>query len=134
MRWYGAEGVEDFSVGVHLSGEEKFVADFVLDAFEVLALFLAAVGFETMGKFFAGELDLLAVVVVLDEADEVAGGKTWIVEDFEGALGGEVAGLVVEPGGFLRRGKRRGRSGILFAAPLEDVAAVETPDGHAGGC
>jgi len=25
------------------------------------------------------------------------------------------------------------RGGVLFAAPLEDVGAVEAPDGHAGG-
>jgi len=96
MRWYGAEGVEDFSVGFHLGGEEKLVADSVLDALEVFALFLAAVGVKAMVELFAGELDLLAVVVVLDEADEMAGGETWIVEDFEGALGGKVAGLFMK--------------------------------------
>jgi len=44
-----------------------------------------------------------------------------------------VAGLVVEPGGFLGIGRRRGRGGVLFAAPLENVGAEEAVDGHAGG-
>jgi len=74
------------------------------------------------------------MVVVLDEADEVTGGEAGIVQDFEGALGGEVAGLVMEPGGFLGTWRRRGRGGVLLASPLEDVGAVEAPDGHAGGC
>jgi len=86
-----------------------------------------------MVELFAGELDLLAVVVVLDEADEVAWGEAGIVEDFEGALGGEVAGLFLERGGLLRTRRRCGWSGILFATPLEDLGAVDTPDGHAGG-
>ena len=105
----------------------------MVDALKVLLLFEAAAGGEAVVKLVAGELVLQAVIVVLDEADEVAGGKEGIVEDFEGALGGEVAGLVVEAGGFLRIGGRAGRGGVLVAAPLEDVGAVEAPDGHAGG-
>jgi hypothetical protein len=105
----------------HLSGGEELGAYLVLDALEVFALFQAAVGGQAMVELFAGELDLQAVVVVLDEADEMAGGEARIVEDFEGALGGEVPGLVVEAGGFLRSGRRRRRGGILVAAPLEDV-------------
>jgi hypothetical protein len=116
-----------------LGGEGLVVADFLVDALKVLLLFEAAAGGEAVVKLVAGELVFAAVVVVLDEADEVAGGEAGVVEDFEGALGGEVAGLVVEAGGFRRIGWRAGRGGVLLAAPLEDVGAVEAPDGHAGG-
>ena len=83
-------------------------------------------------ELVAGELIALAKIVVLDESDEVTGGESGIVEDFDGALGGEVAGVVLEPGGFRGIGGRLG-GGVLVAAPLEDVGAVKAPDGHAGG-
>jgi len=134
MRWYRDEASEVFSKEFHLPGDEDFVADFVVDALIVFASLAVAADFESVVELVAGELDLLAVVVVLDEADEVAGGEAGIVEDFEGALGGEVAGLFVERGGLFRAGRRRRRGGVLFAAPREDVGAVEAPDGHAGGC
>jgi hypothetical protein len=133
MRWYGEEGGEDFAKGFHVGGEEVPVADLVVHVLEVPALFEVAPGGEAVVELVAGELDLLAVVVVLNEADEVAGGEARIVEGLEDALGGEVTGLVLEPGGFLRIGGRRGRGGVLLAAPLENVGAVEAPDRHAGG-
>jgi hypothetical protein len=133
MRWYGEEGGEEFSIKFHLGGEEMFVADSVVDALEVLLLLEAAPDGEAIVELVAGEFHLPAMVVVLEEADEVARGEPGIVEDFEGALGREVTGLVVEAGGFLRTRRRRGRGGVLLAAPLEDVGAVEAPDGHAGG-
>jgi len=133
MRWYGEEGGEDISVEFHLGGEDVLVADLVVQALDVLSLLEASPDGEGVVELVAGELNLLAAVVVLHEADEVAGVDAGIVHDFEGALGGEVSGLVMDPGGFLGTWRRRGRGGVLLAAPLEDVGPVEAPDGHAGG-
>jgi hypothetical protein len=130
MRWYG----EDISIEFHLGGAEVLVADLVVDALEVLAFLEAPPGGEAVVELVAGELDLLAMVVVLDEADKVTRREPGIVEGLEGALGGEVAGMVMEPGGFVGARRRCGRRWVLLAAPLEDVGAVEAPDGHAGGC
>ncbi len=134
MRRYGGESPEKFLNGIPLGGKFDFFADALLNLLEKLALLEATSDGDAVVELIAGELDLLAMVVVLDEADEVAGGELGIVKDFEDALRGEVAGMVMEPGGFLRRGRRCGRGRILLAAPLEDVGAVEAPDGHAGGC
>jgi hypothetical protein len=90
MRWYDEEGGENVAKEFHLGGEEELVADLIVLALVVLALFEVAPNGEAVVELVAGELDLLAVVVVLDEADEVARGEPGIVEDFEGALGGEV--------------------------------------------
>ena len=70
------------------------VADFLVDAAKVLLLFETAAKGEAVVKLVAGELVFPAMIVVLDETDEVAGGEAGIVEDLEGALGGEVAGIV----------------------------------------
>ncbi len=60
---------EELANEFHLSGEEMFVAGFVVDALEVLLLFEAAAEGEAVVELVPGELDLAAVVVVLDEAD-----------------------------------------------------------------
>jgi hypothetical protein len=124
---------EDLSIVFHPGGVELLVADFVVDSLIVFLSFETAPDGEAVVELVAGEFNLPAVVVVLEESDEVARGEMGIVEDFEDTLGGEVAGVVKEPGGFLRTGRRCGRGGVLFATPLEDVGAVEAPDGHAGG-
>jgi len=133
MRWYGEEGVEEVSKEFHLSAVEGAVPDFVVHVLEVLLLFQATADGEAIVELLASELDLLTVGLILDDPDEVPRGEAGIVEDFEGALGGEVAGMVLEAGDFLRCGGSVGRGGVLFASPLEDLGAVETPDGHAGG-
>jgi hypothetical protein len=133
MRWYGEEGGEGFSKEFEVGGEELLVADFVVDAFQGLLFIELAPDGEAVVELVAGELEFLTMVVVLDEADEVSGRKAGIVEGFEDTLGREVSGLVVEPGDFFGTGRRCGWGGVLFAAPLEDVGAVEAPDGHAGG-
>ncbi len=118
MGWYGGEGGEEFLEGFHLGGDEMFFAGFVFDSLEGLLSFEGAADGDAVVELVVGEFDFAAVVVVLEEADEVAGGEPGIVEDFEGALRGEMAGLVVEPGGFRRIGRRCGRGGVLLAAPL----------------
>jgi hypothetical protein len=133
MRWYGGEGGEDFSAHLGLGGGEVLVADLVIDLLEECTLFETAADGETIVKLVAGELDLPAVIVVLEEPDEMAGREVRIVEDLERALDGEMAGLFLEAVDFegIERGGGRGRG--LVAAPLEDVGAVEAPNGHAGG-
>jgi len=73
MRWYGEEGFEEISVRYHLGFEEVLVADSVVHALEALAFFGTAADEESVVELVAGELDLLAMVVVLDEPDEMAG-------------------------------------------------------------
>jgi hypothetical protein len=131
--WNGEEGGEKFSHGVELDGDGGLLAGVFFESLVVIALFVALADVDTIVELVAGELEFLAVVVVLEEADEMAGGEVRIVDCFEGALGGEVAGLVEEAGGLLAGGRTRGRGRVLVAAPLEDVGAVEAPDGHAGG-
>jgi len=133
MGWFGEESGEEFSSGFHLRGEESFFAHCVLDVPTLLDFFGTFADGEAIVELVASELIVLAIKVVLDEADEVAGREARIVEDFDGALGSEVAGVVLEAGGFLRIGRRVGRGWVLVAAPLQDVGAVEAPDGHAGG-
>ena len=133
MRWYGEEAGEIFFQEFHLGGRDVLVADLALDALGSLALLKAGPDGEAVVELVAGELDLLAEIVVLEESDQVARGEPGIVEHFKGALGSEVAGLVVEPGGFPGIRSGGGRGGVLPAAPLEGVGAVEAPDGHAGG-
>ena len=79
----------DISIEFHLGGAEELVADLVVDALEVLTFLEASPGGEAVVELVAGELDLLAMVVVLDEADKVTGREPGIVEGLEGALGGE---------------------------------------------
>jgi hypothetical protein len=133
MRWYGGNGGQDLTLEFRLGGGEMLVADSVVDLPEALALLEAASDGDTVVELVAGELDLLAEIVVLEETDEVPGRKSWIIQDFERALDGEMADLLLEARDFLgiECGRRRGRG--LLAAPLEDVGAVEAPDGHAGG-
>lgn len=117
---------------------EEFEADFVLDG-ATAGLMEEAVAFreafvDAVVELVARELDLAAQVVVLDEADEVAGGEARVVEEFDDALGGEVAGLFLEARGFGGIGRGVGLGGgKLLAAPLEHVGAVHAPDGGAGG-
>jgi len=99
----------------------------------VLSSFQAFPDGEAISEPVAGEFKLPAVVFVLDDADEVAGREARIVESFEDASGGEMAGLFLKSRGFFRTGGWCGRRGILFATPLEDVSAVKAPNGHAGG-
>ena len=133
MGWYGEEGFEEFSSRFHLRGEECLLAHGLVDVTTLLDLFGTFANGEAVVELVAGELVFLAMIVVLDETDEVARGEPGIVEDLDGTLGGEVAGVVLEAGGFLWIGGRVGRGGVLLASPVEDVGAVEAPDGHAGG-
>ena len=112
-------------------GEVEVLADSLLDTLAVFPAFDASFGFEVVVEAIAFELEFLAAVFGLEEADEDAGREVGVVEVFEGAQGDEVAGLVEELGGLFRGGRE---TGCLFLAPWEDVASVEAPDGHAGSC
>ena len=132
MSRYGDQAREGFSKRFHLGGDEEAVAGLVVDALQTLAFLRAAPDGHAVGKLVARELDLLANVVVLQEADEVTGRKPGIVEHLDGALGGQMTGLLLEPRRFQRIGRLRGRGRVLLAPPREDVRAVKAPDGHAG--
>jgi hypothetical protein len=73
MRWYGGKGGQEFPVELHLGGDEVLVANSVIYPLEVLALLEPPPDGEAVVELVAGELDLLAVIVVLEEADEVTG-------------------------------------------------------------
>jgi hypothetical protein len=110
MSRYGGQRGEDFSKRFHLDGHEEAVADLVLDALQTFAFLRAPSDGQAVGKLVAGELDLLAKVVVLQEADEVTGRKPGIVEHLDGALGGQMTGLLLKPRHFQRIGRLCGRS------------------------
>ena len=113
--------------------EHVLVADGCVDGSIVIAILEQAPHSDTVVELVAAELDLLAVVFVLDKADEVSGGQAGIVEHLEGALGREMTGHFVEPGRFFGIGQLRGQRRRLLAAPLEDVGVEEAPDRHARG-
>jgi hypothetical protein len=133
MRRYGKNRGEEFSQGFPLGRDGNVIPDLVLHASKALMFLEAMAGGDASVELVAGELDLLAMVFVLDEPDEVAGREAGIVENLEEAPRGELARLILKPGHFLGIEGFRRRRGILFPAPLEDVGAVEAPDGHAGG-
>jgi hypothetical protein len=92
------EGLEVVPIGFQLERIEGAVAGFVIDGLEVFAVFELAPDFELVIELVAGELELLAAVFVLDEADEDGGREVRIMKAFEGAEGDEVAGPVEELG------------------------------------
>lgn len=125
-------GRQGFSQKFHLRGAHDLVADLLILSLKILLLLQAAANGDAVVELVAGELDLLAMIIVLDQAHQMAGRQMRIVEELEKALRRQVAGVVQKPGGFLRIRRRRRRGRVLRAAPLQNMAAEETIDRHAG--
>src|SRR5258708_7738658 len=128
MRCYGALVSGHFSDEFHPRGVAHLLLDVFFDCPTTLMHGELEPNLDAIIELVAGQFDLSALVLVLEESDQVARGELRVVQHFESALGGEVARLVAELGGFLRTRRSCGWSGILRAAPLEDVAAVQAPD------
>ena len=74
------EGLDEVAGGFQLVGEEGALAGGVIDGAVLLPAFEAMLGAELVVEFVAGELELLAAVFVLGEADENGGrevGMPW---------------------------------------------------------
>jgi hypothetical protein len=133
MSWYAEHRGHESPHDDGLDGGHGFVAGFRFNGLAVLKYGEVVPKLDAVVELVAGELDAAAHVVALEEADEMGRGELGIVELIEDALDGEVTGLVVEALDFLGGGWWRGRRGILFPAPAQDLGNEEAVDGHARG-
>ncbi len=97
------------------------LARLLFDALVALPLLEGRADGEPVAKLIARDLNLPPLVLALEEADQVAGGKLRIVQELEGTLRRKMTGLVLKPRGFVRIGTGHGRNGSLLAPPLQDV-------------